>query len=81
MIKKIFFNVLQGFITQRFVEETQALPLPNDNYPFCQYDSWNWGTDVNETLLIEELLIASKISKEEKEKEETKKEKERKDLK
>jgi hypothetical protein len=35
-----------GYRTQRFVEGTQALPIPDDDYPFIQYDSWSWGLGI-----------------------------------
>ena len=51
---KAFVGVFRGnwdkaaWVTQRFVETHLARPLPDENYPYVQYDSWGYLQDINE---------------------------------
>eukprot|EP01114_Cavostelium_apophysatum_P022569 TRINITY_DN8207_c0_g1_i1.p1 TRINITY_DN8207_c0_g1~~TRINITY_DN8207_c0_g1_i1.p1 ORF type:complete len:393 (-),score=51.98 TRINITY_DN8207_c0_g1_i1:1092-2270(-) len=47
-----------GYVTQRFTEATISPPLPSDDYPFVQYDSWSYGLNINETNQLDALAVA-----------------------
>jgi alpha-galactosidase len=37
-----------GYVTQRFAEHYVYPPIPDQNYPWAQYNSWRYGQDINE---------------------------------
>lgn len=37
-----------GFVTQRFAEAHVHPPMPDDRYPWVQYDSWKYGQTIDE---------------------------------
>jgi alpha-galactosidase len=37
-----------GYVTQRFCEAHVFRPMPDDRYPWVQYNSWQYGQDVSE---------------------------------
>jgi len=37
-----------GFRTQRFAEDHVHPPMPDDQYPWVQYDSWAYGQEIDE---------------------------------
>jgi alpha-galactosidase len=51
-----------GFVTQRFSEQCISPPVPDDNYPYVQYDSWSYGyDDTNETTQMAALDVAIEL--------------------
>jgi hypothetical protein len=41
-----------GYVTQRFGEAYVHPPIPDDRYPWVQYNSWRYGQEINETQQI-----------------------------
>lgn len=37
-----------GFVTQRFAEAHVHPPMPDERYPWVQYNSWKYGQEINE---------------------------------
>jgi hypothetical protein len=37
-----------GFVTQRFAEAYVHPPMPDDRYPWVQYNSWKYGQEIDE---------------------------------
>lgn len=37
-----------GYVTQRFTEAHVSPPMPDDRYPWVQYNSWKYGQAINE---------------------------------
>lgn len=37
-----------GYVTQRFAEAHVHPPMPDNRYPWVQYNSWKYGQDINE---------------------------------
>jgi hypothetical protein len=37
-----------GYATQRFAEEYIYAPMPDDRYPWVQYNSWKYGREIDE---------------------------------
>ena len=37
-----------GYVTQRFAEAYVHPPLPDERYPWVQYNSWKYGQEINE---------------------------------
>lgn len=37
-----------GYVTQRFAEDSIHPTMPNEHYPWVQYNSWAYGQDINE---------------------------------
>lgn len=50
-----------AFITHKFAEEFIHPPLPSEDYPFVQYDSWAYGLDINEENQLQALEIAAQL--------------------
>ncbi len=62
-----FIGIFQGdwdeaaYRTQRFTEECFSVEIPDANYPYAQYDSWSYGTNINETSQMEALDVAIRL--------------------
>ena len=41
-----------GYVTQRFAEAYVHPPMPDERYPWVQYNSWRYGQEINETQQI-----------------------------
>lgn len=37
-----------GYVTQRFAEAHVSPPMPDERYPWVQYNSWKYGQEINE---------------------------------
>jgi alpha-galactosidase len=42
-----------GYVTQRFAEAHIHPPMPDDRYPWLQYNSWKYGQEINEAQQLE----------------------------
>lgn len=42
-----------GYVTQRFAEQHVYPPLPDDNYPWAQYNSWRYEQNIDEAQQME----------------------------
>jgi hypothetical protein len=42
-----------GYVTQRFAEAYVHPPMPDDRYPWVQYNSWGYGQDIDEAQQLE----------------------------
>ncbi|MCG3197556.1 MAG: hypothetical protein GHCLOJNM_02042 [bacterium] len=58
-IPKSFVGLYRGdldegcYLTQRFAEERIAWPIPDDRFPYLMFNSWGYGTQINEALARE----------------------------
>jgi alpha-galactosidase len=50
-----------GWATQRFTEAATAQPVPSDEFPYVIWDSWAYQTNLNETELMRNAEIASRL--------------------
>lgn len=41
-----------GYVTQRFAEAYVHPPMPDERYPWVQYNSWRYGQEINEAQQI-----------------------------
>lgn len=42
-----------GYVTQRFAEQYMHPPMPDERYPWVQYNSWRYGQDIHEAQQLE----------------------------
>lgn len=50
-----------GYQTQRFAERYVHPPLPDDNYPWAQYNSWRYEQNINEAQQLEAIERAAEL--------------------
>jgi len=50
-----------GYATQRFAEAHVHPPLPDDRYPWAQYNSWGYGQDINEAQQMEAIARCAEL--------------------
>ncbi len=50
-----------GYVTQRFVEASLAQPIPDDDFPYVMYDTWGYGTDIDEKTARRAADVAASV--------------------
>jgi alpha-galactosidase len=50
-----------GYRTQRFVEAANAAPPPEGEFPYAAWDSWGYGTEIDEAVLRRNAEIAASL--------------------
>lgn len=50
-----------GYVTQRFAEAHVHPPMPDDRYPWIQYNSWKYGQEIDEAQQLAVLERCAKL--------------------
>jgi hypothetical protein len=50
-----------AYRTHRFVEAALALPIPDDNFPYLMFDTWDYGQNIDEFTLRRAAEIAAQV--------------------
>ena len=67
VVPKAFVGLFEGdldeshYLTHRFVEEHLAWPNPGDDFPFLMFNSWGYGTAINDLAARNAIDLCSKL--------------------